>query len=149
MTAIWRSGDPFRNLTSDALSADAVTVISRSGAARLLDIEHHRHDRIPFEGGRRMMFDGTWRPLRSVRLTPCGLDVDGYEDWARGTPLWAAVTGLHPQWTTTSWGRPIVDAIPTGQSPVVSDHPDEHCGALHCPAPNTAATPALENGGNS
>lgn len=70
-----------------------------------------------------MRFDGLWRPLESFTLSPCGLQVIGAFDWAVGTKVWIVVEGLHEQWTTTSWGREIVDAIVTGQQPIALDHP--------------------------
>lgn len=119
---VWRSGQSWRNLTEDVRDL-AVTVVSRSGAVRLLDLRASLHDRRPLEGGHQMLLDGVSRPLESFTLTPCGLQVIDSVDWAVGTRVWIVVEGLHEQWATTRWGREIVDAIVTGRQPQAPDHP--------------------------
>jgi hypothetical protein len=146
---LWRSGDDWRNMTDEVRAVDAVTIVSRSGAARFLDLERRRHDRRPLEGGDRMCFDGVWRPLEGINVTPCGTDVFGALDWAKGTPIWIVVTDIHPDWPTLEWGRPIVDAIIAGKHPSAPGHPRWRCGALHCraqtsprPGPATGTRPS-------
>lgn len=149
-TVLWRSGDPWRDLGQDLDGVDAVTVISRSGTARFLDLAAGRHNRLGLEGGHAMWLDSQWRPLDfgpgpggwAIAITPCGLNVLGGFDWAMGTSLWAVLEGLWSaapaidgtaDWTTTALGREILDAIVAGQPPTYGPgHPDEACGAAYC-----------------
>jgi hypothetical protein len=145
---LWRSGDDWRNLTDEVRASHAVTIVSRSGAARFLDLERRLHDRRPLEGGHRMRFDATWRPLEAFKVTLCGTNVFGAADWAKGTPIWIAITGIHPHWTTLDWGRPIVDAIIAGKHPSAAGHPRWRCGAPYCRA-QTSPRPGPATGTRS
>jgi hypothetical protein len=149
-TVLWRSGDAWRDLGPALDGVDAVTVISRSGTARFLDLAGGRHNRLSLEGGHVMWLDSQWRPLDSgsgpggwgLAITPCGLNVLGGFDWAMGTPLWAVLDGLWSaapaiggiaEWTATALGREILDAIVAGERPVYGPgHPDDACGAAYC-----------------
>lgn len=149
-TALWLSGDAWRDLAPALNGLDAVTVISRSGTARFLDLAGGRHNRLSLEGGHVMWLDSRWRPLDSgsgpggwgLAITPCGLNVLGGFDGAMGTPLWAVLEGLWSaapavggtaDWTTTALGCEILDAIIAGERPWYGPgHPDEACGAAYC-----------------
>lgn len=149
-SVIWRSGDPWRDLADDLDGRAGVTVISRSGTARFLDLAGGRHNRLPLEDGRPMWLDTQWRPLEvgsgpggwETTITPCGPNIVGVLDWAASTPLWAVLDGLWSaapdiggttDWTDTSLGAEIVDTIGRGELPDSGPgHPTEPCGALLC-----------------
>jgi hypothetical protein len=149
-TVLWRSGDPWRDLVADLAELHAVTVISRSGAARFLDLVGGRHNRLALEGGHVMWCDTHWRPLEpapgpagwALSITPCGLNLLGVLDWAAGTPLWAVLEGLwtaaptiggHADWTSTAIGTEIVASIAQGDQPTSGGgRPGGPCGALYC-----------------
>ena len=127
---IWRDGDRWRNLTGEAVAAGQVTVISESGATRLLDIEQKRHGRMAIEGGHSMRFDGVWRPMGSFELTPCGVVIE--QSGARGTPVRLVLAGLVTDWLMTPLGSATVDAVIARRPPVSPRHPEAPCKALYC-----------------
>lgn len=130
---IWSDGQPWRHLTEDAVAVGQVTVVSTSGATRLLDIKGRRHGRLPMEGGHVMRFDGQWLPLNVFELTPCGLVLEESSYWARGTPVRLVLAGLVLDWTLSPLGRATVDAVIARRRPVSPNHPPEMCPALYCP----------------
>lgn len=120
------------DLTATVLERAAVTVVSESGTARLLDIANKRHDRVPL-ASRPLPLDGAWRPLRKIRVSPCGASILGTVDWAMGTHIWLVLDGLVPGWATTPVGIKVVAAIGRGEAPdVANGHPPERCHAAYC-----------------
>ena len=135
---IWRDGDSWRDLSDEAVNAGQVTVVSENGTARLLDFNTGRQARIPLEGGHRMSLDSTpkdlrWRPLVFSQLTPCGLSL-----WKEmGSPVRLVLVGLHANWTVSSVGRDVVNAVMARRPRTAPGHSPTRCRAAYCPVPNS------------
>jgi hypothetical protein len=130
---IWRSGEPWRDLTDDVAQIGVVTVVSRSGTTRILDVKHGRQVRLAMLQAHRWPSDGEWSELGRWRLTPCGLVMIGPESWALGTPLWFVAEGECTNWYDTPLGAEVVVAIGSQAAPFAPGHPPQRCPAVYCP----------------
>jgi hypothetical protein len=137
---IWRDGDRWRDLTKSVTSRGAATVISSHGTAMLIDAAAGYYRRLPLEGGKRLPDDGTWLPLGSYSLTPCGLVVDG-DTWHRGTAVRLVLNGLAPTWARTNLGRAVLADVVERRVISIAGHPDDPCRAHYCIRRNAAGEP--------
>lgn len=128
---LWRAPQPWEDLTGRSRAVGAVTAVTVSGAARLIDLRRGFHWRLPFEGGHRLPGDTERLRYDVATITPCGVTLAHY-DASFSTRLWALLPGFDDQWTRRADCRDIVDAIVAKIVPDIVGHPPEPCNALHC-----------------
>lgn len=134
--SLWRTGDPWRDLTDVVHEHDVVTAVTRNGTTHVLDRAAGTRQRIPVEGGHGLDRDFQLQRLTAVMTaTPCGLVVasPGLHDIHYSTGLWALWAGKLLTWPYSPTGRHITTAILRRQDPQAPRHPAGPCGAYYCP----------------
>ncbi len=93
---IWRSGEPWRDLTDEVRAVGTATVVSLRGAKRYLDAHNDKTARMATLAARALPGDEVWVPLGAWELTPCGFEAGNGDFWTVGTPPWLVMAGLAP-----------------------------------------------------
>lgn len=122
---LWRQGDRWADFAE--LAQAPVTIVTTSGATRLLDVAARWTTRLPFSAIDRLPGDGQRVPISSVPVaTACGLRIDGPEPcWTTEVAL--VLADLVPDWQASAG----VVWPPQGRWSALG-HPERPCGAVHC-----------------
>lgn len=121
---LWQQGDRWADFAE--LLGAPVTIVTTSGATRLLDLGAGWTMRLPYSAIDRLPGDGERVEVISVPVaTACGL----------------RIAGLEPCWTTEA-ALVLADLVPDWQAAGVEwpqrgrwtalGHPERPCGAIHC-----------------
>lgn len=130
---IWQTGDTWRGLTDDFVTAGVVSVLTENGTVRLVDFHQERQCRVP--GTHAMAGDLMWQPLTSALATPCGLYTETSAGaWHCTTRISVAVTGAHAGLATGPLGQ---HALTHAWS--APEHADRRCITPYCSLEATSA----------
>jgi hypothetical protein len=134
-SVVWQAGDPWRVLTAEIQAAQEATIVTMSGAARLVRWGERGawHTRIPIAGGHRIGLDESWGRLDVLEASPCGVRVvEPDHMWFASTPIVLVLRGLHPRWVDSQTGQRALEQVWAGTIPDVPGHPAQRCSLPQC-----------------
>lgn len=132
---LWQVGDRWRDLAAEVKEAQQATIVTLSGAARLVRWEEQGawHMRVPVEGGNQMGLDGSWGRLDVLDVSPCGVRVSEPDHtWFTSTPVVLVLRGLYPRWVESEPGRRALQLVLARTLPAAPGHPDQRCTTGRC-----------------
>ena len=121
---LWQQVDRWGDFTE--LLRAPVTIVTTSGATRLLDVAAGWTTRLPASAIDRLPGDGERVEVTSVPVaTACGLRIAGPE------PCWTTEVALVLADLVPDWQAAGVEWPPQGRWSALG-HPERPCGAIHC-----------------
>lgn len=121
---LWQQGDRWADFAE--LLGAPVTVVTTSGATRLLDVGAGWTTRLPASAIDRLPGDSERVEVTSVPVaTACGLRIAGPE------PCWTTEVALVLADLVPDWRAAGVEWPPQGRWSALG-HPERPCGAVHC-----------------